>query len=157
MGRFLALCRPKGRLHGVQIGLFLELPDVLLIANPLVAKPVGHLSRFQSQNESDTPLMTGRSRSAPRARRSQRLMGKQPSKQKSYLRHSDAAALGQLFFGFLARVRVREVRIEVLVQHLRSLFAEVTPLASDRERGFIVKYLSFKLRKHVVSDYDSLV
>lgn len=43
--RVLALLRgPQGGLHGVDVGLFLELADVLLVTDPLVAKPVGHLS-----------------------------------------------------------------------------------------------------------------
>lgn len=43
LGRSLSLRRPHGRLHGVEVGLLLELADVFLVADPLVAKPVGHL------------------------------------------------------------------------------------------------------------------
>lgn len=48
LGRSLSLCRPHGRLHGVKVGLFLKLADVFLVADPLVAKPVGHLLRHEA-------------------------------------------------------------------------------------------------------------
>lgn len=35
--------RVHGRLGGVQVGLLLELADVLLVPDPLVAEPVGYL------------------------------------------------------------------------------------------------------------------
>lgn len=47
----------------------------------------------------------------------------------SDLRDGDGALLGQLLLGFLAGVRVGQVRVEVLVEHLRCLFVEVAPLA----------------------------
>lgn len=43
MWRVLVLCRHDGRLHGIDVGLLLELPDVLLVADSLVAKPVAYL------------------------------------------------------------------------------------------------------------------
>lgn len=45
----LALPGPQGRLHGVQVGLFLELSDVFLVADPLVTKPVGDLDKEMNQ------------------------------------------------------------------------------------------------------------
>lgn len=51
----------------------------------------------------------------------------------SDLRDGDPALLGQLLLGFLAGIRVGQVRVEVLVQHLRCLFVEVTPLASEEK------------------------
>lgn len=46
-----------------------------------------------------------------------------------YLRDGDAALFGELLLGLLAGIRVRQVRVEVLVQHLRGLLAEVASLA----------------------------
>lgn len=102
--------------------------------------------------------MTGRPRSAARAKRSSNTGGDAVEQSGSYLRHGDAALLGQLLFGFLARVRVREVRVEILVQHLRGLFTKITPLASDKERRFHSQILvSSKCRKqNALCDPDSL-
>ena len=43
MWRVVVLRGHQGCLHGVDVGLLLELPDVLLVADPLVAEPVGNL------------------------------------------------------------------------------------------------------------------
>lgn len=51
-----------------------------------------------------------------------------------HLRHSDPTLFGQFLLGFLARIRVRQVGVEVLVQHLRRLLVEVAPLTSDTDR-----------------------
>ena len=48
-----------------------------------------------------------------------------------YLGDGDATLLGQLLFSLLARVGVGQVGVEVLIQHLGSLLAEVTPLAPE--------------------------
>lgn len=73
----------------VQVRLLLRLADVLLVADPLVPEPVGHL------------------------------------------RHGDAALAGQLLLGLLGWVGVAQVAVEVLVQDLRGLFAEVAALATS--------------------------
>ena len=39
----IALSGPQSRLHGVEAGLLLELANVFLIADSLVAEPVGNL------------------------------------------------------------------------------------------------------------------
>lgn len=55
-----------------------------------------------------------------------------------HLRHSDSALLSQFLLGFLARIRVRQVGVEIFVQHLCSLLVEVTPLTSDKQRQEIM-------------------
>ena len=53
----------------------------------------------------------------------------------SDLRHCDVALPGKLFLGLLAGVGVGQVAVEVLVQNLRRLFAEIPPLASCVEKS----------------------
>lgn len=48
----------------------------------------------------------------------------------AHLAHADAALARQLLFGLFARIRVREVRVEVGVQDLFGLFGEVAPFAT---------------------------
>lgn len=55
-----------------------------------------------------------------------------------HLRHSDPTLFGKFFLGFLTRVRVRQVGVEILVQHLCSLLVEVAPLTSDTQREEIM-------------------
>lgn len=43
MGGIFSLLGPQRRLHSVEVGFLLELANVLLVANPLVAKPIGDL------------------------------------------------------------------------------------------------------------------
>ena len=43
MRRIVALSGPQGCLHGVEVGLLLEFTNVFLVADSLVAKPVGDL------------------------------------------------------------------------------------------------------------------
>ena len=52
-----------------------------------------------------------------------------------YLRDSDSALLGELLLSLLTRVWVTQVGVEILIQTLRGLFAEVTACASIEERG----------------------
>ena len=52
------------------------------------------------------------------------------SERDSNLRHGDAALPGQLLLGLLAGVGVGQVRVEVLIEDLRGLLAEVAPLSS---------------------------
>lgn len=47
----------------------------------------------------------------------------------TYLADRDAAFPSQFLLGLLARIRIRQVRIKVLVQYLRGLLAEVASLA----------------------------
>lgn len=47
-----------------------------------------------------------------------------------YLRDGNAALAGQLLFRLLARVRVGQVRVEILVEDLRRLLAEVAAFAT---------------------------
>ena len=56
----------------------------------------------------------------------------------SHLRHSDPTLFGQFLLGFLTRVRVRQMGVEILVQHLCSLLVEIAPLTSDMERKDIM-------------------
>lgn len=58
-----------------------------------------------------------------------------------HLRHSDPTLFGQFLLGFLARIRVRQVGVEILVQHLCSLLVEVAPLTSDTQREEIMTNL----------------
>lgn len=51
MRRILALSGPQGCLHGIKVGLLLELANVLLVANPLVAKPVGDLAGEKTEHK----------------------------------------------------------------------------------------------------------
>lgn len=51
-----------------------------------------------------------------------------------HLRHSDPTFFGQLLLCLLTWVRIRQVGVEILVQHLCRLLVEVTPLASDTQR-----------------------
>lgn len=52
----------------------------------------------------------------------------------SHLRHSDPTLFGQFLLGFLTGVRVRQVGVEILVQHLCSLLVEVAPFTSVKQR-----------------------
>ena len=85
--------RGGGLLGRVHVRLLLRLADVLLVADPLVAEPVGDLA------------------------------------------DGDAALARQLLLGLLARVGVAQVRVEVLVEDLRGLLAEVAPLAPGVEEA----------------------
>lgn len=60
----------------------------------------------------------------------------------NYLRHSDPALFSQFLLSFLTGVRVRQVGVEIFVQHLCSLLVEVTPLASDKGRQQIMTNMS---------------
>ena len=53
----------------------------------------------------------------------------------THLGNGNAAFFSQLLLGLLAGVGVAEVRVEVLVQDLRGLLAEVPPFPSARGRG----------------------
>lgn len=55
------------------------------------------------------------------------------TKASCYLRDGDAALFGQLLFGLLAGIWVRQVGVEVLVQHLCGLLAEVASFAPDKD------------------------
>lgn len=114
-----ALGDGHGCLHSIDICLLLELPDVFLIADPLVTKPVGNLrcwvERVKWNPFSRTPLPV----TSP--------------KPPEYLRDGDAALLGELLFGLLTRVGVTQVGVEIFIQDLSGLFAEV-PAFSPVER-----------------------
>lgn len=45
----VSLSRPQGCLHGIKVGLLLELANVFLVADSLVAKPVGDLAEKTEQ------------------------------------------------------------------------------------------------------------
>lgn len=49
MRGIVSLSRPQGGLHGIKIGLLLELANVFLVADSLVAKPVGDLAEKTKQ------------------------------------------------------------------------------------------------------------
>jgi len=48
-----------------------------------------------------------------------------------YLRDSDSTLFGEFLFGFFAGVRVGQVGVEILIQDLCGLFAEVAPFAPE--------------------------
>lgn len=50
MRGILSLSGNDRRLHGIKVGLLLELTDVLLVANSLVAEPVADLARRKTQD-----------------------------------------------------------------------------------------------------------
>ncbi len=52
--------------------------------------------------------------------------------------HRDGALLGQLLFGLLAGIRVTEVRVEILVQNLCRLLAEVAPFLLEKEESWVL-------------------
>ncbi len=58
-----------------------------------------------------------------------------------YLRYSDPTLLGQFLLGFLARVRIRQVGVEILIQHLCGLLVKVAPFTSDKQRKEIMTNL----------------
>lgn len=43
VGGIFSLFGPQRCLHSIEVGFLLELANVLLVANPLVAKPIGDL------------------------------------------------------------------------------------------------------------------
>lgn len=59
----------------------------------------------------------------------------------TYLRHGDPTLFGQFFLGFFARIRVGQVRVKILIQHLCGLLVEVAPLTSDKQREEIMTSL----------------
>lgn len=48
-----------------------------------------------------------------------------------YLRDGDSTLFGEFLFGFFTGVRVGQVGVEILIQDLCGLFAEVAPFAPD--------------------------
>lgn len=50
---------------------------------------------------------------------------------KECLRYSNLTLPGQVLFDLLAWVRVAQMRIEVLIEHFRCLFAKIAPLSSE--------------------------
>lgn len=57
-----------------------------------------------------------------------------------HLRHSDPTLFGQFLLGFLTGIRIRQMGVEILVQHLRSLLVEVAPLTSDTQTEEIMTH-----------------
>lgn len=51
-----------------------------------------------------------------------------------YLRDGDSTLFGKFLFGFFTGVRVGQVGVEILIQALCGLFAEVAPFAPDETR-----------------------
>ncbi len=64
-------------------------------------------------------------------------------RRQTYLGDCNVTLLGQLLLGLLRRVRVGEVRIEILVQDLRSLLAEVPSFSSRVEETRTQNHHSF--------------
>lgn len=52
MRGILSLSGTHCRLHGIKVGLLLELADVFLVSNSLVAEPVGDLAREKTRDKS---------------------------------------------------------------------------------------------------------
>lgn len=67
-----------------------------------------------------------------------------------YLRDGDSTLFGKFLFGFFTGVWVGQVGVEILIQALCCLFAEITPFApdetqtDDKYRGFFSPFY-FKL------------
>lgn len=55
-----------------------------------------------------------------------------------YLAHGNSTFSRELLLGLLARVRITEVRVEVLVQNFGRLFTEVPSLAPATRALFVV-------------------
>jgi len=55
-----------------------------------------------------------------------------------YLRDGDSTRFGKFLFGFFTGVGVGQVGVEILVQTLCGLFAEVAPLAPDETQTGIL-------------------
>lgn len=49
MRGIVALSGPQSCLHGIKVGLLLELANIFLVADSLVAKPVGDLAEKTEQ------------------------------------------------------------------------------------------------------------
>ena len=49
----------------------------------------------------------------------------------NYLRDGDSTLFGKFLFGFFTGIRVGQVRVEILVQDLCGLLAEVAPLTPE--------------------------
>lgn len=64
-----------------------------------------------------------------------------------YLRDSDATLAGQLLFRLLAGVRVGEVRVEVLVQNLGGLLAEVAAFSARIQKTASGHSFNFSVRQ----------
>lgn len=61
-----------------------------------------------------------------------------PPQRSWYLRDGDAAFLGKLLLGLLAGIRVAQVRVEIFIQDLGGLLAEIAslpPVHCVRQRG----------------------
>lgn len=56
-----------------------------------------------------------------------------------YLRDSDGALFSKFLFGFFAGVGVGQVRVEIFVQDLRGLFAEITPFAPKKKKIITIR------------------
>lgn len=48
--------------------------------------------------------------------------------------YSNAAFSGQFLFCFLRRIGIAQVAVEILIENLRSLFAEITTLSSSIQK-----------------------
>lgn len=63
-----------------------------------------------------------------------------------HLGDGDSTLFGELLFGFFAGVRVGQVGVEVLIQDLCGLFAEIASLASDENKSKLSKQRGLSLR-----------
>lgn len=144
------LRRSSGCRHPVAVhaGFLTELGNVLLVANSLVPKPVGHLvrgSKVKTNHFEDNPVRVWLQRKynindwrrTPSYHDNSVLYYRYIFVCESDLRHSDGALLGQLLLGLLARVRVRQVGVKILVENIGRLLAEVPPLPPDMEKTFL--------------------
>lgn len=128
MRGILSLSSAHRRLHGVKVGLLLELADVLLVANSLVAKPVGDLARRKTEdNENMRSSQGAAAQDFASHLANSCYLGEV---RWIYLGNGYSALFGKFLFGFFARVRVGQVGVEILIQDLCGLFAEVAPFAS---------------------------
>lgn len=64
-----------------------------------------------------------------------------------YLRDGDSTLFGKFLFGFFAGIRVGQVRVEILIEDLCRLFAEVAPLAPAKTNERYDKRLEYAGQK----------
>lgn len=71
-----------------------------------------------------------------------------------YLRDSDGALLSKFLFGFFAGVGVGQVRVEIFIQDLRGLFAEITPFAPDIRKQTTIRGKKTPLKPFLIPKTD---
>lgn len=136
MGGIFALFGPQRCLHGIEVRFLLELAYVLLVANSLVAKPIGHLKEATIYFSYYRYLFRYDCREVSRGE------GVTLTRVAAgYLRDRDCTLFSKFLFGFFAGVGVGQVRVKIFIQDLCGLFAEIAPFAPDRRKQMMVRGL----------------